>query len=225
MSDSQPPKPKLRWYQFSLRTLLIVTLIAAIGFAWVGYRIQRVRNQISATAELEKLGADIGFYSQVDWNELPTPDRWLWKCFDDNPVHYINSSRTPITDTNLKHLKELTNLRVLKLVDTQVTDNGLEYLKGLTSLQALDLKVLQVTDAGLENIKGLTNLQELWLEGTQVTDTGLEHLKGLRRLFTLSLSGTQVTDTGLEHLKRLSLHWLDLSHTQVTDAGWSSLRG
>ena len=68
MDDSNPPKPKLRWYQFSLRTLLIAVLLAAIGSGFLGQRIQRIRNEIKTTAELEKLGARIEFLP------LPTDD-------------------------------------------------------------------------------------------------------------------------------------------------------
>jgi len=35
MNDSDPPKPKRRWYRFSLRTLLLFLLVAGIGFGWV----------------------------------------------------------------------------------------------------------------------------------------------------------------------------------------------
>ncbi|NQU22413.1 MAG: hypothetical protein HQ567_14135 [Candidatus Nealsonbacteria bacterium] len=31
MNDSDPPKLKLRWYQFSLRTPLIVVLVLTVG--------------------------------------------------------------------------------------------------------------------------------------------------------------------------------------------------
>ena len=30
MNESRPPKPKLRWYQYSLRTLLLMTAVIAI---------------------------------------------------------------------------------------------------------------------------------------------------------------------------------------------------
>lgn len=34
MNDSRLPKPELRWYQFSLRTLLWFTALVAVSVAW-----------------------------------------------------------------------------------------------------------------------------------------------------------------------------------------------
>ena len=48
------------------------------------------------------------------------------------------------------------------------------HLKGLTKLQTLYLMDTQVTDAGLVHLKGLTHLQMLLLEDTQVTEGGVQ---------------------------------------------------
>ena len=39
-SKAKPPKRKRRWFQFSLRTLLIFTVVCAIGFALVAKKIE-----------------------------------------------------------------------------------------------------------------------------------------------------------------------------------------
>ena len=39
MKDS--PKLKRRWYQFSLLTLLLATVVLCVGFAWIGARMRR----------------------------------------------------------------------------------------------------------------------------------------------------------------------------------------
>ena len=49
----------------------------------------------------------------------------------------------------------------------------LVHLKGLTSLQGLGLMDTQNTDAGLEHLKGLTNLQDLDVSGTQAINAGV----------------------------------------------------
>ena len=40
-TKAEPPKRKRRWYQFSLRSLMIFTLIVAIPCAWLGRKIER----------------------------------------------------------------------------------------------------------------------------------------------------------------------------------------
>ncbi|MBN2292680.1 MAG: leucine-rich repeat domain-containing protein [Pirellulales bacterium] len=226
MSDSNPPKPKLRWYQFNLRTLLLFVMVAGVVFGLLGQRIQRIRNEIRATDKLAKLGGAILLHQQNELKDvLSIPDRWLWKCFTYRPVCDICFIGNQATDAVVENLKGLTSLQVLNLGKTQVTDAGLEHIKGLTSLQTLYLADTQITDVGLEHLKDLTCLQDLILDGTQVTDAGLEHIKGLTSLQELDLDGTQVTDAGLEYIKGLpSLHSLYLDDTQITDVGVKKLQ-
>lgn len=33
-------KPRRRWYQISLRTLLLLVTIVSAGFAWLGYKVR-----------------------------------------------------------------------------------------------------------------------------------------------------------------------------------------
>jgi len=56
------------------------------------------------------------------------------------------------------HLKGLTLLQVLNLLDTQVTDAGLEHLKGLTSLLKLNVNLTRLTLAAVDELhKALPN--------------------------------------------------------------------
>ena len=43
-----PPKCKRRLFQFSLRMLLIVTVVVAIGAGWLGRKIERKRREREA---------------------------------------------------------------------------------------------------------------------------------------------------------------------------------
>ncbi len=130
------------------------------------------------------------------------------------------------TDSDLKYLADLTDLRLLALYNPSITDAGLEHLKGLTELEVLYLGRTRITDAGLVHLRGLTGLRGLFLDMTRVTDAGLEHLKSLTRLRDLSLCGTRITDAGLTHIEGLTgLRYLALMNTRVTDAGLEHLRG
>ena len=143
----------------------------------------------------------------------------------DGQVISVSFFKKKVTDVGLVHLKGMTNLESLSLLDcARITDAGLVHLKGLTNLQSLSLANTQVTDAALVHLKGMTNLQYLSLANTQVTDAGLPHLKGMASLWDLSLGYTQVTDAGLAHLKEIaSLEFLELDGTQVTDTGIADL--
>ncbi len=222
MEDS--PKPKRRWFQFSLRTLLVFVLIASIGMSWLAVRKERVRRQLEAVKAIQKAGGCVGY------EEAETPvSPWLRELLADDfcflKMHTVNFYGTQTADAGLEHLKWLNNLEHLELSGTQVTDAGLEHVKGLTNLEWLVLSGTHVTDAGLEHLKALADLQTLDLSGTHVTDAALEHLKALADLRTLDLSDTQVTGPGLEHLKGLTnLGRLDLSDTQVAGPGLEQLK-
>lgn len=218
--DTSAPKHKLRWYQFSLRTLLLVVLMAGVGFGLVGRKFQQARQQRRAVDELEKLGARV-VYTDVEAKWL---DQWLCRLFGKNygSVDYLALfSTSQVTDGDLVHLKGLKNLHRLMLHSTRITDAGLLHLKGLTNLRFLDLYDNQVTDIGLEHLIGLKNLQGLGLSGPELTDAGLVNFKGLTELQELGLPDTQVTGSGLVHLKGLTeIRRLDLSGTRSPMMPW-----
>jgi len=209
----QPGKPRrrLRWYQLSLRTLLVVVLVASLGMSWFAVRMQRARKQREVVAAIVEMGGRVTYDYEFDasGHYIPHPEppgpAWLRKLLGDDFFTDVRSVRflgTHVKAAELIHLKGLTRLQRLYLSDTQVTDADLEHLKGLTNLHTLCLDGTRVTDAGLECLKGLTQLQRLDLWATGVTDAGLEHLKGLTNLQSLCLEGTQVTDAGVNNLKK-----------------------
>ena len=51
------------------------------------------------------------------------------------------------------------------------------HLKGLTKLEDLLLMNTKITGAGLMHLRELSNLQQLGLSGTQVTDAGVAELQ------------------------------------------------
>jgi serine/threonine-protein kinase len=125
----------------------------------------------------------------------------------------------------LVHLYKLDNLESLALTGTAVDDTAAGYLPGVNSLRELDLSGASVTDSGLEHLARLSGLRKLTLARTALKGPGLKHLQDLRALEELDLSGTGVTDAGLAHLRGLaSLLKLDLRHTKVTEGGVLGLR-
>lgn len=213
----QPAKPERRWYQFSLATLLMVTVVLASTVGWIGSRIlQASRNrarenvvvveEVAAVREIEKLGGRVSYSSKPR-----RPETWLEDLFNDpgdadDPVYIwvvtdVNFWLTNVTDAGLIHLKELRSLRVLGLSDTRISDTGVQHLAGLTSMGSLDLSGTNISDAGLKHLRGMTELYLLDLMDTNITDAGLEHLAVLSNLNLLDLMGTQVTDEGMKKLE------------------------
>jgi Leucine-rich repeat (LRR) protein len=120
-----------------------------------------------------------GGYYQIPNARLPGPV-WLRGLLGDDffrTIIFMEFDGTNVTDTDLKHLEELPQIRSLGLSKTQITDAGLENLEGLTQLHWLRLQNTQITDAGLEHLRNLTQLESVDLGGTKVTENGRQKLQ------------------------------------------------
>jgi hypothetical protein len=190
MATSQPEAParKLRWFQYSLRSLMLLVLVVSLGMSWFAVKMKRAREQEKAVEEITRLGWSVAYDYQLDkrggWvsGAVPPGPAWVWNLLGEKEGFFAT-------------------VVFVDLSSCSVTDAGLEHLKGLTQLRTLILDSTKVTDAGLEHLKGLTQLQELYLEQTQVTDAGLEHLEGLTQLHYVELLYTRVTDKGVKRLQ------------------------
>jgi hypothetical protein len=170
------PKPKRRWFQYSLGTLLAFVALCALACSWLAVKMRRAERQRNATTAIEKLGGSV--------------------AWDDRVSKWPRCLRNVLGDDFFVSVKDVW------LNSTEVTDAGLEHLKGLCELQELFLDGTHVTGAGLEHLKGLSQLWGLYLGGTHVTDAGLKHLKRLSQLEFLVLRDTRVTDNGIRRLQR-----------------------
>ena len=54
-------KPRRRWLQFRLKTLLLVTAVLCVPLAWVGVRMNDKRKERAVIAELERLGGIVEY--------------------------------------------------------------------------------------------------------------------------------------------------------------------
>ncbi len=117
--------------------MLVGLLVVASNAVGEDKVVKRSDAEKKATAAIKKLGGFVFF-------DEKKPGK---------PVISVDLSETKVTDAELVHLKELTELQTLDLALTKVTDAGLVYLKGLTKLQTLDLNRTKVTDAGVKKLQ------------------------------------------------------------------------
>lgn len=129
-----------------------------------------------------------------------------------------------ITDTGLKHLGQLPNLRWLQIKTDRIHGPGLAELVHCPRLERLCLSATNgLTDRHIRYLEGLRHLKSLtfWGSADRLTDASLASIAQLENLEELYfiLTGPKFTGTGLAHLKRFKhLCKLDLGFTQISDA-------
>ena len=160
--------PKRRWFQFRLRTLLVVILVLSLPLSWFAVRMERARRQREAVEAIEQMGGSVMYDWERDPNrpdvlyvDHPVPS-WaldlLGEDFFSNVTHVSASfSRAgdyrEIHDTNLESFRGMNTLSHLDLSWTQMTDDGLNHLEHLTNLEFLDVTRTQVTPEGVEQLR------------------------------------------------------------------------
>jgi internalin A len=209
MDPDNKPKGR-RWKTISLRGLLLLVLVIAV---WLGWIVQKARQQREAVAALQKLGGFVHYdWEFVDgpvkvprgnliwkptWGILtpakrPWAPNWLRLALGDeyfqSIVHvslYVDISK--MTDASLEAIGRLTKLEELRIGGAGISDRGLAHLKGLTRLKHLSLGGgnLQISDAGLSFLKGMRELEDLDLAGWHFSDEGLAELRELKNLKTV----------------------------------------
>jgi hypothetical protein len=221
----EAPKRNRRWFQFSLRGLMVaVTLLCCVA----GVVSSQAIRQRRAVERLKELHAVVYYDFQVDAAlkprtddpEPPGPD-WLRELIGLDYFASVVSVQTNLaSDDFVESAAACPHLRDLGIYcDSKISDGAWEHLKQLTTLESLRLRGMR--DSAMSNLAPLVRLRHLYVINTNVGDAGLVHLKGLSQLETLELTGTHVTDAGvLELLKDFrQLKTLDLRGTKVTSAG------
>src|SRR6266700_3862204 len=118
-----PPKRKRRWFQFSLRTLMIFTLVVAVACAWLGRKIEQKRREREAVTAIVKLGGEahydyqhqLGSNGEPQLDAKPTGPDWLRSLLGENFFNEVVfvpfESRVGIGDSALEQIEPLTELK------------------------------------------------------------------------------------------------------------------
>jgi len=175
-------------------------------------------------------------HKDISNTDLEETLKWLKKLsekeFGDWTLEELKNAKElwlgglPITDADLKRLKNLTSLTSLYFHATKITDKGLEHLSQMHNLQNLDLMGTKITNKGMKNLSSLTSLTNLNLSSTKITSEGLKELSSLTSLTSLKIMAMKkFTDTDLKAtLSSLtSLTSIDLTKNPITDEGIKTL--
>ncbi|MDX1564453.1 MAG: hypothetical protein R3236_03555 [Phycisphaeraceae bacterium] len=137
---------------------------------------------------------------------------------DERRVVQLRLFNMDITDTDMKAIGDMDQVKVLLLNGTKISDRGMLHLVNLERLEELDVSSTKVTGRGMLPLRGHKNLKRLSMAFNNVQDAGAAVLARLPALEYLKLSETKVGDRGviaLRHLKHLKT--LELYNAPVTE--------
>ena len=163
MLDSCAARPKPRWHQYGLRSLLVLMVITCAGLGWLGSRLRRIVAEESCVSAIVRMGGRVSygvtdgpdFHTRLEDEMRHSPDRALRRMLgiDHTFVNWVELDNTRVTDGDLAMLHGLSGLEYLTLANTHISDAGLPHLYDFTHMQVVDLRHTLVTDAGVAKLQ------------------------------------------------------------------------
>lgn len=209
-----------RWFQFSLRRLLILPVLAIVLLTQWSIHLRPYWVDKEIALELQAMGSNVT-------TEVMGP-RWIVTVLGDKRCHrvvaveFVGSS---VTDQDLSRLGRLTKLRSVRMkACSQVTEDGLRSLTDLpefnsfsilggglafSAIRHLPLDQLEVIEWGSQTPAGdefrllasCTELRRLGLYQTRLVDPGVVYLADLPRLDELVLRDITLRGEGVRRFQ------------------------
>ena len=220
----------------SLRVLMLLILLAAVGLGW---KVNRAHTQARAVARIKEAGGEVMYDYQFDGtypykpNASPWAPAWLQRMIGDEYFQEVTSVQFggKTTDDQFAPVAELDRLLEFQLGPSMmggrstVTGSGLVHLRRLKSLRSVEIRGLRVTDGALVHLARLPHLKKLSLRDiTGITNAGMAHVGKMSELCDLTLSSPAITDAGITQLLALR-HLQKLWIRPITDAGLEHIAG
>src|SRR5207244_1234178 len=139
-------------------------------------------DHLKTLTQLETFSQPVG-YTELAWAKLAShwPNIQRFVVRSNREMEYVKKivglrELTRVGHTNnltLSSLKDLKNLRSLKLQANGITDSGITHLSELPELQYLECGPIRITDIGIRSMKNLSKVVKLTITSAQfITDAG-----------------------------------------------------
>jgi hypothetical protein len=138
------PKPNLRWFQYRLRTLFVLTAVVSVPYGWHAFKIAQFQRESRTVIAINNFGGTVD-------SHFPPTDAHQWY------IIRIHLAGTRLTDADLLRILDPADphnkVNALDLAGTRVTDVGLAHLNRFVTLRTLNLTATSVTDAGVDELQ------------------------------------------------------------------------
>jgi hypothetical protein len=223
----------------------------AIEFVLIFFCFSQIQVEQEVTTVI-KSESDLSVLQKI--GELNCDVEVIWKTVESGDSQKVmrvtELTASLLTDEAFQEIANLSEVRKL-LISGEVSDHGLISIRNLEQLKSVRLNSAALTDQSLETIGKLKELTLLELRGSKLECGDMSAFKKLEKLRVLSLPGfssigdvqaeqistigklegvflgdSSITDLGLGYLASIgNLQALDISGTQITDAGTEKLVG
>jgi hypothetical protein len=214
--QSEPPSRPIgrRPLTFSLRTLLIVMVVASLALAFIAHPLYQWRQQELLIKEIHKRSPsrtiEYGNGSKKSaWVEVLTisqaSDVWLLrehKLPMFSGLTYLHLCESKTVNRDLANLAGCNRLRDLHLSGQQFTDEAIEHLRSLPRLQAISMDRCSLTRHGFKEISAMGNIKYINLFEMPVTDAEVAALSTIPNLRALSFYKAHTTDATVRLLAK-----------------------
>lgn len=155
---------------------------------------------------VSKVVKSVSSLKHLDLGSIKINDSSMKELKGLKALEYL-SVQSDFTDIGLKHVSELTNLKIMHLSGvhnqwvqrssmfggSKYTDKGIAYLARLDKLVGLDLRSSGVTEKGLKSLLGMKGLRSLILcNCSKITDDAVPVLRKFHRLRFLDVRRTKI---------------------------------
>lgn len=231
------PKPKSRWWKYSLRTLLVLILLVSIPLSWAGRDVFRSMREAAVVRAIHEANGQTYYdYWQPDefgniGAKLEPEGNWLARKFlgenINSYVMYVDLRTAADPQALIPRLRHLSRLKYLILPMIPADEALVETLKQLPELETKELDLETCTPVLLWELAEIDEIETLYLHGSDVTDNAIEALLRFKNLKSLWLYNTSVTDAAMPTLAQIAtLNELVLNDApQVTNQGFQALAG
>ena len=217
-------RPKGPIFGLTLKGMLIITALLAVGMALVGTKVKRARDEEAIARDIVRVGGSVQRqHYGVAMASAGTERTWFERLVDldvEARITGISLHGPNVTDALIARLAGLEDLQSVVIINTRVDGSGFAALARLPKLTSLALRENPaITDEGLAAICTLPNVEDCI-----ISDVDLAPIGRLRSLKRLELREELITDASLRALKLpLSVEQLSVSHAQISDDGLAVL--
>jgi len=236
MPDSSNSRPKRRWFQFGLRTFLVIVVVVGCVGSWLGSHVNRARQEEEAVRRLQSVEDGRSFnmlfvdpFKAVDGRgEMAMfykgGPQWLTRMFGADIFRAVKTLQVYGPGNSFSYQLDADGqLEIQRQYNSGIKDNELASIAKLRYLDFLALEANGVSD--ITPLAELSRLETLNLSNAAITDDAAEVITALPKLRDLNISRTHVSDRMVDSLASCrKLDRLNIEITRITPAGVKRLQ-